>query len=80
MILEIIKTVREAIENNQPIKRSDVLALVAVAEQVWSQLVGKQMAHATGEARRKYMCVYMRRYRERKRQEAQAAANTETQH
>ena len=82
MALEITQTVRRAIENGEPLKASDVLALCATCDQVWSQLVDR-LTVRTGQKRREYMQKYMVRYRQAKREAAQLqAANTdsETQH
>jgi hypothetical protein len=59
MTLEIIKTVRQAIEHGEPLKQSDILALVATTEQLWQQTVDTLTHRATGETRRKlYVRIY----------------------
>ncbi len=80
-MLEIVTTVRRAIENKEPLKQSDILALVATTEQLWRQTVDRLTVRATGQHRREYMSAYMRRYRRAKRDQAIAANTTpETTH
>lgn len=66
MPLQIVTDVRKAIQNRDPLKASDVLALCATAEQLWCQIMTAGVPR-TSEHRRDYMREYMRRYRAAKR-------------
>lgn len=77
MPLEIIRTVREALESGEPLRPGDVAALCATTEQLWHQIAtASHLAFRTSDHRREYMRHYMRRYRAAKREEAALAAST----
>jgi hypothetical protein len=70
MALEIVAQVRQALSSGQPLRQSDILALLAVTDQLWQASVQRSMASADGQHRRDYMREYMRRYRAGKRASA----------
>jgi hypothetical protein len=52
--------------NGLPLRQSDIVALLAVTSQLWSQTQSRRGQTAAIVARRDYMREYMRRYRARK--------------
>ncbi len=67
MPLEIVKTVRQSLTNGRALRKSELMALVAVAEQLWLQArLSVPTASTTPESKRRYMRDYMRQWRARR--------------
>lgn len=66
MPLQIVTDIRDALDRGDPIKESELRALIASHEQLWQQLQGQP----SRVNRASYMRQYMRTYRARKRLEA----------
>jgi hypothetical protein len=73
MPLQILTDVKDALDNDKPLKASDIRALVATTEMLWRQIVESKRQRDAAVNRRDYMCAYMRQYRKRKREDAAAA-------
>lgn len=67
MALAIVEHVRQALSAGQPLRQSDITALLAVTDQLWQASVQRSTYHGDGQHRRDYMRDYMRRYRAGKR-------------
>jgi hypothetical protein len=70
MALAIVATVRNALSNGQQLRQSDLLALLAITDQLWAQTQAKGNQTMAQQGRREYMRLYMRRYRAQRRVQA----------
>lgn len=73
MALAIVEHVRQCLEHGQPLRQSELAALLSVTEQLWQASVQRSNSTSDGQQRRDYMRAYMRRYRAAKRTHETAA-------